>query len=810
MWGRPDSDSISMRLALKAGFIAVGILLLGATFFLFASAGLPEAAPSLESAKVFDRNGRLLYEVPVSDEGSHTGLALSDISSFLKQATIATEDSSFYQNPGVDVFALGRALLQNLRGGEVVSGGSTITQQLVRSLYFTPQERSSRSLLRKLRETVLAFRLARELEKDRILELYLNRVYYGNLAYGVEAAARTYFGKSAQDLDLAEASLLAGLPQAPSRYDLFSHLEAAKERQATVLSLMKKAGYIDEVEAKAAREEPVQLGKAPFPIRAPHFVAYVRQWLEEKLGSEAMAQGGLRVYTTLDLDMQITAENMLVRHLSNLRENDASNAALVALDVATGQVLAMVGSPDYFDASIDGAVNMATAPRQPGSAVKPITYALALSKGYSAATPLLDVPTTLLTRRNQPYVPNNYDAIFRGPVSLRYALGSSFNVPAVRVMQDVGVDAFLRLASDLGITTLGDADRYDLSVTLGGGEVSLLELTGAYAAFAAGGERRESSPVLRVEDAQGRTLHRWQGGPGRRVVSPQVAYLITDMLADNNARAPAFGLNSPLRLSRPASGKTGTTGDFRDNWTVGYTPDIAVGVWMGNADNSAMRQVSGISGAAPLWHDFMEEVLKTNAPKEFARPPGLVEAEICEPTGLKPGDWCPERRMELFIAGTEPAGTETYYRPLPVRDGGTAPRDPERVYTFVPEEAIPWARAAGLPLPPLVEYSAAVDHNDRADVGFWVSLVSPGPEMQLAVSREIPLDSQRVIVEAVAGGDPERIEIYADGDLLAVRREAPFSAAWRLSPGEHRFRAVAYDRTGRRVESKVVRVMVMR
>ncbi|MFQ5878821.1 MAG: penicillin-binding transpeptidase domain-containing protein [Dehalococcoidia bacterium] len=429
------------------------------------------------------------------------------------------------------------------------------------------------------------------------------------------------------------------------------------------------------------------------------------------------------------------------------------------------------------------------------------------------------MPTALLTRRRQPYAPNNYDATFHGPVSLRYALASSYNVPAVRVMQDVGVDAVLRLARELGITTLGDADRYDLSLTLGGGEVPLLELTAAYAALAAGGQRQEPAVVLRVEDAQGQLLYRWQPPPQRQVISPQVAYLITHILADNRARAPAFGHDSPLRLSRPAAAKTGTTSDFRDNWTVGYTPDLAVGVWVGNADNRPMRQVSGISGAAPLWHDFMEEVLKAAPARNFPRPQGLVEAPVCEPTGLTPGPWCPERRLDLFITGTEPTATESYYRPLaiclPTGEVATAqcpaPSVVERVFTFVPEEAIPWARAAGLPLPPLPPYRPGPASVAAAPGGPWVALVSPGPESMLAISPEIPLSSQGLIVEAVAGGPspPARVEVYHNDGLLAVLGQAPYRITWPLAPGEHHFQAAAYDGQGRQARSQVVRVTVL-
>ena len=782
----------------------------------------PYAHALADSTKIYDCHGRLLYEVTLPQEGTHTYLRLEEISPTLRQATIATEDASFYRNPGVDVFALGRALVQNLRAGEVVTGGSTITQQLVRNLYLTPEERSSQSIQRKLRETILAFRLTRHLSKDKILELYLNQVYYGNLAYGVEAAAQTYFGKSARHLDLAEASLLAGLPQSPSGHDPLTNLSGAKARQADVLSLMVEAGYASDEEARAARAEPLRFQESAFPIEAPHFVNYVRDLLAERFGVEAIDRGGLRVYTTLDLGLQNTAEAVLRRQVADLRDHDVSNGALVALDPSTGQIRAMVGSADYFDEEIDGQVNMALAARQPGSSIKPITYAAALERGYSAATPLADVRTAFLTHNGELYVPQNYDATFHGLVSMRYALASSYNVPAVRMMDESGVDAVLRLARDMGITTLGETDRFDLSLTLGGGEVRLLDLTAAYAAFAAGGLRPDPVAILRVEDASGRLLYEWQPTPDQRVLSAQTAYIITDILADNAARTPGFGADSPLRLSRPAAAKTGTTTDFHDNWTLGYTASLVTGVWVGNADNRPMRHVSGVEGAAPIWHGFMEEALKTEPPRDFSRPEGLVDVDICEPTGLRPGPWCLTPRREVFAAGSEPTDSETYYRALPVcattGELATASCPPERrvqrVFVFPPPEVIPWAREAGLPLAPATliladEAAPAPDGLDGQAPGLL--LVSPETEAMAEIGDEIPREHQGLEVEAVAWGawQPSTVELYENGQLLASLRQAPYRTFWPLSEGTHVFQAVANDQEGNRVTSQPVKVTIL-
>jgi len=777
-----------------------------------------------DSTRIYDRHGRLLYEVVLTREGTHTYVPLDQIPESLREATIAVEDASFYRNPGFDVVAIGRALVQNLRAGEIVAGGSTITQQLARNLYFSQEERASRSPWRKMREAILAFRLTRHVGKDKILELYLNQVYYGNLAYGVEAAARTYFDKSARDLDLAEASLLAGLPQSPATYDPLANLPAAKQRQRTVLSLMERRGYISNAEAQAAFEEPLHFAEAIFPMEAPHFVVYVRDLLDQRLGAEALEQGGLRVYTSLDLDVQHIAEGIVRRHIASLADHDVSNAALVALDPTTGQILAMVGSANYFDENIDGAVNMVVAPRQPGSSIKPITYAAALSSGYTAATPIADVRTSFFTRKGELYMPDNYDATFHGLVSLRYALGSSLNVPAVRVMDEIGVDTVLRLAHDLGISTLDDIGRYDLSLTLGGGEVHLLDLTAAYAAFASSGVRREPAAILRVEDSSGHALYQWEQPPAEQVLSPQVAYLITDILSDNSARMLTFGEYSPLRLSRPAAAKTGTTSDFRDNWTVGYSPDLVAGVWVGNADNRPMHQVSGITGAGPIWHDFMEEVLKDAPRQAFPRPEGLVETEVCEPTGLLPGPYCLQPRRELFIAGSQPTTTETYYRALDVCAATGQPASPscppwevvEKVFVFPPPEVIPWAREAGLPLAPsaLALADGAVSsfgEGIRAGNDLQVRIVSPQPGLMAQISGEIPREHQALQIEAVAWGPSpiQVVELYDNGALLASLRDAPYRILWPLAEGTHRFAAVAYGGEGNRAVSELVELRIL-
>jgi len=746
------------------------------------------AAPS---SKIYDRQGRLLFEMPPPYSGRHSPIALSEVPEALQQAVVATEDATFYQNPGVDGWAILRAAWINLRGGEVLSGGSTLTQQLARNLLLSPDERYERTLTRKLREAVLAWRLDARYSKDQILELYLNETYYGNMAYGVEAAAQAYFGKPVRDLDLAECAMLAGLPQAPSYYNPLENLERAKERQAVVLDLMVKHGYLTAAEARRAKGEELYFAAAPLDIRAPHFVMYVRGLLEQALGLERLEQGGLDIYTTLDLDLNETARDLARYRLERLagcsgRTGDCPpgghnvrNAAVVALDPQTGEILAMLGSPDYFSARISGAVNGTTALRQPGSAIKPITYAAAFAQGeLTPATVMIDERTAFVTKEGKPYVPLNYDLLFRGPVRLREALASSYNVIAVKVLDAIGVETMTNLARRMGITTFDEPERLGLAVTLGGGEVRLLELAAAYASFANGGYAVQPVAIRRVEDAEGRVLLAAPPEEERRerVLDERVAYLVSDILSDNMARMPSFGEGSALELSRPAAVKTGTTTDFRDNWTVGFTPGLVIGVWAGNADNEPMRDISGISGAAPLWHDLMEAALKGQPVREFPRPEGLVEVEVCAASGQLPGPDCPYRLTELFLEGTEP----TEQLAIASTPSGDIAKSP-------PAEK-PESKA-----------------QDRA-----LALSSPDEGAVYRLDPALPRDAQRieVAVSARAGAFLQEVTLLVDGRPLARLEAPPYRVLWRLEPGLHTFKAEATGGNGERLASNEVRIEV--
>ncbi len=785
------------------------------------------------STNIFDRNGTLLYQINDPHQGYHTPLALDDIPQACINATIATEDATFFSNPGFDARAMLRALVGNLREREIISGASTITQQLARNLLFSPQERTEISLTRKLREVILAWRITHTYSKNEILTLYLNETYFGNLAFGIEAASNTYFGKHAAELDTAECALLAGLPQSPAAYNPLENPSAARARQADVLQLMVKHDFLSVAEADAAAREPLQFAAIPFPIEAPHFVMYVRGQLERRFGLDAIYTKGLQVYTTLDLNVQNAARETMRYRLSQLAEaknglppKNVRNAAVVVLKPVSGEVLAMVGSPNYFDPRIDGAVNATVALRQPGSSIKPITYAAAFDPnfaekyGYPPLTPatmMMDVRTAFITREGHPYVPQNYDRTWHGPVLLRQALAQSMNLIAVKVLDYVGLDAMTDMARHLGITTFDDADRFGLALTLGGGEVRLLELTGAYAAFASGGHRVEPTTILRVTDANGHELYRRESALGAAVMDARTAYLITDILSDNFARAPAFGEGSALRLDRPAAAKTGTTTDFRDNWTVGYTPDFVTGVWVGNADNEPMKHVTGITGAAPIWHDVMMTLHRNLPPHNFPRPDGLTTETICAVNGLLPSAGCSQRVDELFIAGTEPSQMDNWHQRVKIDrrngllagDGCPAEFTVSRWVTVYPPDAGQWT-AKNLTRHPPREFSplCGTASGQPTAISFqtageqrplWFTSPDNGAVFQL--SPTIPAEAQKIRVAVEFSPDilPDSIQLLVNGQLLAQGN----SAWWRLSPGKYRFDAVGMDSHGQSVRTGV-------
>ncbi len=614
-----------------------------------------------QTTHVYDRNGMLL--ATRWNEGRRTWVKLNRISKHLIDATIATEDSTFYQNTGVDAARIAGAALQNAGEGQVVSGASTITMQLAKMLFFAPEARLQQSMDRKMLEAGLAQELTSLFTKDELLEMYLNLLNYGHLAYGPEAAAQVYFGKSAADLTQAEATLLAGIPQQPGQMDLFTNFTAAKARQRVVLDLLVRHGYLTQAAANALYAEETPLNPepdAPYTTNlAPHFVTFVEDWLDSRLGDGATVRSGLAITTTLDLKMQTLAQDVVARKVTELQpKHDLTNGALVALRPYTGEVLAMVGSADFANTAISGQVNVARSMRQPGSSIKPVLYATAIEDNLiSPATVLWDIPATFDIPGSKPYTPRNYDDKFHGPVTVRTALANSYNLPAVKLLNAVGIDRMLTGAEALGIRSLDRGrDYYGLALTLGGGEITLLELTTAYGMLASGGQAIEPVPVLRMSDSLDRATTPGglvaqagsassDGAAPLQAVSPATAFLVTDILSDNTARAPMFGSSSPLRLSKPAAAKTGTTDDWRDNWTLGYTRYLVAGAWAGNSDGHPMKNISGVAGAAPIWHDFMEGVLADPellaaigaappddaAAWEFAPPQGVERRADCPP-----------------------------------------------------------------------------------------------------------------------------------------------------------------------------------
>jgi 1A family penicillin-binding protein len=600
---------------------------------------LYERASAFRSLKIYDRNGALLWETFAPEAGRRTVVGYDELPRDLINATIATEDKTFFSNQGVSALAIARATIQDLQAGEIVSGASTITQQLVKLLYLSPEQ----SLSRKLKEAILAIEITRRYSKEEILALYLNEVYLGNHAYGIGSAAETYFGKHVSGLSLEESALLVGLIQSPTAYDPYQYPEAAMARRATVLDLMAEEGYITPGMSAQAKAAPLDLSPRGSHLLAPHMVMHVLGILEETYPSAELYNRGLLVYTTLDLALQRQAEATIAEKMPALRERGAANAALVAVDPMTGDVLVMLGSADYEDPEIAGNVNVAISPRQPGSTIKPFVYLAAMERGWTASTMVMDVYQEFPPS----YQPVNHDDKEWGPISVRTALACSRNVPAVSTLQQIGMPAFLDVARRVGLSSY-TGESYGLSMALGAYELTLLELTGAYGVFANGGHRVEPRTILRIETQDGEVILDSGEAQQQSAVDPRLAYLVTDILSDEQERARTFGYDSNLNLSFPSAAKTGTTNDYRDSWLVGYTPDLVTGVWVGNHDGRPMDELTGSLGAGSIWRPFMERALVEETHAPFPQPPGLAEVEVCPVSGLLPGPGCPEPVTELF------------------------------------------------------------------------------------------------------------------------------------------------------------------
>lgn len=652
-------------------------------FWIFWGIPLPKnlTTPSAVSTKLFDRSGALIYEIYADEQRSPVKLA--ELPQSIKDATLSIEDKNFYKHSGFDIAGMIRGVSRQFTRGRA-QGGSTLTQQLVKNSLLSPE----RTIRRKIRELVLSLLVEIRFSKDQIFEMYLNQIPYGGTAYGIGAASQVYFNKEAKDLTLAESSLLAGLPAAPSRYSPFgAHPELAKERQRLVLRRMVEDGHLSQEEADKAYEEELVFAQQQ-SLKAPHFVLWIKDQLAEKYGDALVEQGGLRVTTTLDLELQEFAQDAVATEVGKLTKLDVGNGAAIVTRPHTGEILAMVGSKDYFAQDEDGKVNIIFAKRQPGSSIKPLNYALAIKDNkITASTPLADVPTCFSVAGQEIYCPQNYDGQFHGLTQTRFALGNSYNVPAVRVLALNGMENFVSFAFDMGISTFTDPKNYGLSLTLGGGEVLPADMAVAYGVFANEGIKVPLHGITKVEDWNGKVLYEYQEVDDGRILDPSVTFIMSQMLLDNNARIPAFGDRSLLNVSGhpEVSVKTGTTNDRRDNWTIGYTADAVVVSWVGNNDNSPMKgAVSGVSGASPIWNKIMKFTLDkaekgayTSSDKghKWPKQPGDVTgANICATSGgLPEGEAasCP-MRFEYFVDGTVPK-IPVYRQDIPVDRTTQAP-----------------------------------------------------------------------------------------------------------------------------------------
>ena len=718
-------------MAVVLGVVILGTATVASTgmYYMHVTSAEPAAADLIREraggARVYDRNGVLLYQFLNDQYGLQQRVPLEEISPYIIDATLAAEDASFYSNPGINVEGLSRAAIENLRPGDEFltgTGGSSITQQLVKQLYFTPEERQQRSISRKVKEAILAVEMTQDYDKDQILEWYLNEISYGGVFRGVQAAAQGYFGVNASEVTLGQAAFLAGLPQSPAQYDPFTHFAAAQEKQRHVLDLMVHHGKLDQTLADWAKLEVIELHPAQQPFHAPHFVQYVADYVKANFGEAALRSGGLDIHTTLDLELQWKANATLEKYLRQY-ENTAQghNGSVVILDAPTGQILVMVGSRDYHREDIDGSVNNALAENSPGSTLKPFTYATTFMQGWGPEWPIVDRPITYRESDGKEFTPRNPDGRVRGVMPVREALGNSYNIPAFKAILWAGVDNVIATAKAMGMTTL---DRQlGPALTLGGVDVKLLDLTYGYSTFAnngmmagvpaagdlpPGNRALDPVPVLRIVDRQWRVLVDNTQPRTVPAIAPEYAYMITDILSNDANRRVTYGAGSNLNIpGHRVAVKTGTSEPYEDTkrligdtWTVGYTPDIAVGVWVGNTDNTPMVNIFSTTIAGGTWHEVMVEALRDRPARDWVRPDGIVEARVCVPSGIiaTPDSRCRsvsglfakealERRSPNWWGGEELG------RPVAPDDAGRVPAEIGGWKRYLAEEYLRYFRA---------------------------------------------------------------------------------------------------------------------
>jgi 1A family penicillin-binding protein len=804
----------------KFGFLGViGFFILAIIILPLISFGLPSPDKVVRregfSTKILDRNGKSLYDIFENER--RTPIKIEDMPDYLKKGTVAIEDKNFYTHNGFDILGTIRGLSRIVTRG-YAQGGSTLTQQLVKNVLLT----SERSVWRKVKEFILAVQIERKYSKDEILQMYLNEAPYGGNARGVETASEIYFGKSAKDLNLVESAILAGMPQSPSRYSPYSSTPTAYiDRTTNVLRRMREDEYItkDQEEAALAELPEFKFQSKGSSFKAPHFVQYVQKILEERYGEKVIEQGGLKVTTTLDLDLQEKAQEIVAEEIGKVEKQRITNGGAIVLNPETGEILSMVGSKRFDDPDYDGQVNVTVALRQPGSSFKPFTYVTALKEGYTASTMVMDVPTTFPGGEGQAdYNPVNYDGKYRGPVQMRYALANSLNIPAVKFIAMVGIQDVLETAYSMGLNSLPPTketlSRVGLSLTLGGGEVKLLELTGAYSSFFNGGTKAEPISILKVEDSNGKVLEEVTPKKGKKVISPEEAFLISNMLSDNNARSEVFGTNSLLNIpGRQIAVKTGTTNDKRDNWTIGGNPQRAVGVWVGNNDNSPMLNVaSGVSGASPIWRRVLLESLTGLDPVNFEAPEGIVTAEVDTTSGKLAHDGFPSR-SEFFAKGVTP-GNDDIHVILKVckSDGRLATPSDVSGQNYDNKEYFVFKEEDPVSKDGKNRWQEAVLNwiNGQSDSKYHPPTEFCGTGNPLSVEWAKPIDRDsnlsntfNIKVKSSSTTDIVSIEIFADGLKVRTFDSLPYEGEISLSDGVHKLQAKTKDKDGHESEHTI-------
>ncbi|MFH1667624.1 MAG: transglycosylase domain-containing protein [Candidatus Komeilibacteria bacterium] len=792
----------SFTLGLIAGILG---LFLTIGLFVYYSQDLPSPDKIIDrtiaqSTKIYDRTGEiLLYEI--AGDQKRTMVSLENLPAYAVQATISIEDKNFYEHGGISLWGILRGQIVPRLQGKRSQGGSTLTQQFVKNAILT----NERSLARKIKEWILSYRLEKKFSKDEILTMYFNEIPYGSNAYGIEAASNYYFDKKAADLSLAEATILAALPQAPSYYSPYgSNYAELIGRQQYILDLMVEEQYITEEEATTAKDYPLDFKKRISDIKAPHFVLYIKEYLESKYGTQLVEQGGLNVITTLDIAAQEAAESAITEYAeTNLEKYQASNASLVAIDVPTGQIVAMVGSKDYFDDTIDGQVNVSIQPRQPGSSFKPFVYLSGFTQGFTPDSILFDLDT-VFKAEPESYAPKNYDLVEHGPVTIRQALAGSLNTPAVKMIYLAGVANVLDLADNFGYTTLGDRSRFGLSLVLGGGEVKLIEHVNAFAALAREGVWKPYQSILSVKDENGRLLEEYKDDVTEKVVDIEYVRMLNSILSDNEARSYIFGEANYLTLpGRPVAAKTGTTNDYRDAWTIGYTPyQVAAGVWVGNNDNSEMKRgAAGGVVAAPVWKNFLKNYLTDKEIKYFTSPNYTNSDKPMIGGFLEGGDKIKIDRFSKKLATNytpDEAIEEKTFKQIHnilhyVERGniiGSRPSDPTNDYQYAnwEEPVIAWAAEQGM-----VPEQAPTEYDDLHQPGDkpYIHITNPSNNITITTGQI------NLTVNTGAPRGAAQVKYFLDDKLINTQYSQPFSFTYTIPPaianGTHTIKAKVYD-----------------